>query len=635
LKQQLVIVSAPRSGVDALITVLTTDPNWIKSTELHEFATGGSSEAPAELGEINSELSNEVELHFQGELGLHIPEIAAQYPTAKFVHLTRLPAEGIRSALIGWRSKKFITKHDLPGWWGDSWSFPLVPNWEDLIGLPIPEVTSNQWFTIAEQIIFDLKQLPAERWMAISYEEFLLETATAIEKISTNFGLSWNGKLTKVPISHATDGISSPKIFNRASGEVAEALNTFPARVKNYQEFRTNHVSVNLIEQYREAILEVIKDDNKPAELTLASTGTPFSYQHSASFYEILHSFKSSLAVSTYKSGHLIFVRSDEETTKLNCAFKSFNKPMGIALSGNRFALGTMDSLDTFTNQAALSKLVKTDRINDALFFPRASVNTGDVAIHEMAYGILNGESKLWFINTKFSCLSTLSLDYSFEPVWQPEWITELAPEDRCHLNGLAMVNGKPKYVSALAQTNTQHGWRSLKGTSGLIIDIETNEIVAEGLSMPHSPRWYKNELWILESGKGALAKVNPYSGEVTTIATLPGFTRGLAFVDKFAFIGLSQVRESVFSELPVTKTKDERNCGIWIVDITNGNIVGVLRFDGMVQEIFDVAFMPNMVWPKIETTTELTQSAYVLSDKALKQVKVTSTAAVNKSNEE
>lgn len=626
MNQKLVIVAAPRSGVDALVSTLVTDPNWVRSTEIHNSLNQSDAieqSAPdANSDQITGVVEvDQIELSGQAELSLQIAQIHETYPDAKFIYLTRTPLEGIRSTLIGWRSKKFVTHTDLAGWWGDPWSFVLVPNWQDLIGLPIPEVAGNQWFTISEQIIFDLKQLPESSWLAVGYEELLLETETAINKITSAFGLTWQGSITKIPITHATDGVTSVKVLNRSNTEVGEYLAKVPTRVASYQEFRANHIAPEILERYRTELTTEVANDQQPTEVTRASAGTPFSYQHSASFAQLLAKAKASLAVSTYKSGHLIFVRADQEDNKLNCAFKSFNKPMGIAVAGNRLALGTMDHLVSFTNQPALAQKVKSERVNDALYFPRASVNTGDIAIHEMAYGMENDQAKLWFINTKFSCLCTLDLDYSFEPVWRPEWITELAPEDRCHLNGLAMVNGKPKYVSALAKTNEKHGWRDLKGTSGLIIDVETNEVITEGLSMPHSPKWYRNELWILESGKGTLAKVNPYSGDVTTIATLPGFTRGLAFLDKYAFIGLSQVRESVFSELPVTQTKDERNCGVWIVDITNGQIVGMLKFEGAVQEIFDVALLPNAAWPRIETNTELTQSAYVLSPKGLAQV--------------
>jgi uncharacterized protein (TIGR03032 family) len=183
------------------------------------------------------------------------------------------------------------------------------------------------------------------------------------------------------------------------------------------------------------------------------------------------------------------------------------------------------------------------------------------------------------------------------------------------------MVNGKPKFVTALSQTDTAFGWRESKGTSGLIVDIEADRIVVDGLSMPHSPRWYQDQLWVLESGKGALCRIDLDSGQVDTIATLPGFTRGLAFIGKYALIGLSQVRETVFKNLPVTETKQERNAGVWIVDTTTGETVGILKFDGVVSEVFDVSVIPNSKTATVIGHSELTSFSYTLSPEAIGQL--------------
>lgn len=185
----------------------------------------------------------------------------------------------------------------------------------------------------------------------------------------------------------------------------------------------------------------------------------------------------------------------------------------------------------------------------------------------------------------------------------------------------MAMVDGRPRYLSALSRTDTANGWREHKGTSGVIIDITNDEVIAEGLSMPHSPRWHDGRLWVLESGKGTLGTVDLSTGKTTTVATLPGFTRGLSFIGRYALIGLSQVRESVFKDLPVTKTAAERNAGVWVVDTQAGAIVGLLKFDGVVQEIFDVQVLPGVTWPLLIDSGELTQNAFVLPPEALAQV--------------
>jgi uncharacterized protein (TIGR03032 family) len=187
----------------------------------------------------------------------------------------------------------------------------------------------------------------------------------------------------------------------------------------------------------------------------------------------------------------------------------------------------------------------------------------------------------------------------------------------------LAVVGGQPKYVTCLGETDAAGGWRANKKDGGLLLDVESGEIVLRGLSMPHSPRWYQNQLWLLESGEGTLARVDRDAGTWETVASLPGFTRGIDFHQHYAFIGLSQVRESaVFSGLPITDRPQERNCGVWVVDLRNGKTVGMLRFQGSVQEIFAVQVLPRIRFPELLTDDEtLLASSFMLPSEFLKQV--------------
>jgi uncharacterized protein (TIGR03032 family) len=248
---------------------------------------------------------------------------------------------------------------------------------------------------------------------------------------------------------------------------------------------------------------------------------------------------------------------------------------------------------------------------HDAVFVPRTTHQTGDIRIHDVAWA---GE-ELWAVNTRFSCLVTFDGVNSFVPRWTPPWVTALAAEDRCHLNGLAVVEDRVRYVTALGTTDTAGGWRPGKARGGVLVDVETDEVVASGLSMPHSPRWYRDRLWVLESGEGTLATVDVRTGEVSTVAELPGFTRGLAFAGRYAFVGLSQVREATtFGGLPLTGRLEDRQCGVWIVDIETGRVMGFVRFEDKVQEIFDVALLPGLSFPEIlEPHAEELLTAYVV----------------------
>jgi uncharacterized protein (TIGR03032 family) len=181
------------------------------------------------------------------------------------------------------------------------------------------------------------------------------------------------------------------------------------------------------------------------------------------------------------------------------------------------------------------------------------------------------------------------------------------------------------RYVTALGATDTATGWRPNKAKGGVLMDVPTGEIIAAELSMPHSPRWYDDKLWVLESGAGALSIVDPATGKLTTVASLPGFTRGLDFLGPLAFIGLSQVRETaVFSGIPITERlqPEERACGVWIVDIRNGQTVAFLRFESGVQEIFAVQVLPFRFPELLPDDHDLVASSYVLPDAAMPEVR-------------
>lgn len=343
----------------------------------------------------------------------------------------------------------------------------------------------------------------------------------------------------------------------------------------------------------------------------------PLRSVHTTNLPEILDRFGISLAVSTYQAGRVIFVRNDNG--QLNTHFRNFHKPMGIATYQNELTIGGANTVWYYRNVSAVAPKAEPQGRHDACYLPRRIHVTGDIDIHEMAYDV---EGQLWLVNTRFGVLCTLDPDHSFNPVWRPRFVSALAPEDRCHLNGLALVNGRPRYVTALGETNSAGGWRENKKNGGLLIDIRKNNILLRGLSMPHSPRWYNNQLWVLESGEGSLARVDLAARTWQTVAQLPGFTRGIDFVGPLAFIGLSQVRESaVFSGIPLIERLAERVCGVWVVNWQTGETLAFLRFEEGVQEIFAVQVLPARFPEMLEWDDPLLMTSYVVPDTALKDV--------------
>ena len=338
---------------------------------------------------------------------------------------------------------------------------------------------------------------------------------------------------------------------------------------------------------------------------------------HTTSFPQLLNELGASLLVTTYQAGKLVIVRADGD--QLNTHFRAMEKPMGLALDGGRLAVGTARHITEFRNVPAVAAKLPPAGKHDACFLPRNAHVTGDIDIHEMAW---EGD-ELWFVNTRFSCLCTTDADHSFVPRWRPPFVSALAPEDRCHLNGMALVDGRPKYVTALGTTDTAAGWRANKARGGVLLDVDSGEPILTGLSMPHSPRLFNGNLWLLESGDGSIGTVDAARGTFHKLAEVPGFTRGLDFCGKVAFVGLSQVRESaVFSGIPITQRLNERICGVWAVHIETGQILAFLQFEDAVQEIFAVQVVPNSRFPDlINEDNDIIGTTYVLPDEALRQV--------------
>ena len=320
----------------------------------------------------------------------------------------------------------------------------------------------------------------------------------------------------------------------------------------------------------------------------------------------MLEQLGSSILVSTYQTGKLITARHDRGV--VNTHFRDFARPMGLAVAPGRIAIGTRAEVLDYRNFPEVAAKIQPPGRHDACFVPRNKHFTGDIRIHEIAFA----QGELWIAATNFSCLATLDAEHSFVPRWKPPFISELTSEDRCHLNGLCVIDDKVRYVTALGETDEAGGWRENKADGGILIDVESSETVLTGLSMPHSPRWHDGKMWVLESGKGTLSVADLDAGTTETVAELPGFTRGLLFAGGVAFIGLSQVRETAtFGGLPLMERLDERLCGVWAVDPQSGNTVGFLRFEELVQEVFDVALLPGLRYPEIaeEGSDAATQS--------------------------
>lgn len=307
---------------------------------------------------------------------------------------------------------------------------------------------------------------------------------------------------------------------------------------------------------------------------------------------------KCSLACTSYKTGKL-FLIGVMKTGALSFHQRNFDQAMGLWTdpTSQSIYLGTLFQIWRFEN--ILRKGEIANHNHDRCYVPRQSFLTGNVWAHDLT---VDADGRIVFVNTAYSCLAVTDPVHSFRPLWKPPFISELAKEDRCHLNGLCMDAGHPRYVTAVSRSNVQAGWRENRGDGGLIVDVANDTILTEGLSMPHSPRLYREDLYALDAGRGNLCRIDRVTGALEPIAFCPGFLRGLAFHNNNAIVGLSLPRDMSFAGLELDAALKSRDaepwCGLQIISLQSGETVEWLRIKGEVDELYDVAVLPKVRCP-------------------------------------
>ena len=321
----------------------------------------------------------------------------------------------------------------------------------------------------------------------------------------------------------------------------------------------------------------------------------PFEARPDPGFSRWLAESRGTVAVSTYQAGMLAFFSWNGEA--ISVFLRRFEKVMGLDWDGTRLLLATRHALWVYANSRVLAHRFREPGRYDALYLPRVSYAYPDLHIHDVALGT----DGIWMVNTRFNCLARPSNEHTFEPLSRPRFITDLVPEDRCHLNGLAMRDGRPAYVSALAETNAAGAWRDHKVSGGVVIDCDSGEVVTRGLAMPHSPRLHRGSLYILNSGAGELLRIDPARGTTEVVCRLDGYLRGLAFSGPHALIGLCQARETqIFGGMPVEIAHDRLKCGLAVVDLRSGERVGLLEITSGCTELFDIRMLAGQLRPAI-----------------------------------
>jgi uncharacterized protein (TIGR03032 family) len=325
----------------------------------------------------------------------------------------------------------------------------------------------------------------------------------------------------------------------------------------------------------------------------------PFSCSYTTQLPELMQNLCATIAISTYQAGKLVLI-SPQNSESFSILPRSFAKPMGMELQDNRLVLATKDEVIIFENSTELAKYYPNKpNYYDNLYVPRATFYTGQVDMHDVAFG----KEGIWAVNTSFSCLCLVNGFYNFIPKWQPPFISELVSEDRCHLNGLVLENGVPRFISGLGQTNSPQGWRGNIVAGGFLWDLQTNKPILENLPMPHSPILYKNELYMLLSASGELIKIDILNKSYKVIKNLNGFCRGLDIYGDYLFVGMSKLRKnsSTFAKLPFAEKADW--AGIKVIHLPTAAFVGEIQFQTSVDEIYSVKIFPNSLKTNVLNT--------------------------------
>lgn len=352
--------------------------------------------------------------------------------------------------------------------------------------------------------------------------------------------------------------------------------------------------------------------DLDDSELAAASdVANTFSVKYCERFAPLLKAMNASLLLSSYSANSLV-VLSSSDGVEIQVTSVFVPRLLGIALNAKQdeltlAAYGQLLQYRRVENPSAHKALNEVAKNSDTIFVPSSSVVTGFLNTHDMVYTADN----LLFVNSSFSCIAAVRAGKSFAPIWQPPFISELKPEDRCHLNGMALENGQPAFISSFTTSDKPNSWRSKNSFTGIIMRVMDNQIVADGLSLPHTPRLHQGKLYFCESGAGKLWCIdNPYADNreemrLTCVGEYPGFTRGLKCLGDLALLGLSRLRPAKDgsernTDMPLLNKLDDIASGVLAIDLRSGEVVAQLQFSDDVAQIYDLELLADSVNPHI-----------------------------------
>lgn len=323
----------------------------------------------------------------------------------------------------------------------------------------------------------------------------------------------------------------------------------------------------------------------------------PFHVTYSGNLGAWMTHFNVSLAFTTYTAGKVVLI-GPGLAGNIAVSERNFGHAMALRATETGLYLSTKHQVWRFENGLeAGCQLDGWDRV----YMPRRCDVTGAVDVHDIH---IDKNGRLLVAVTLYNCLAELDGRGSFSPVWRPAFISEIANEDRCHFNGFCLEEGEAAYATVIGASNVEAGWRDMRADGGLVIDIRSDQVVAEGLAMPHTPRMHRGELYILEAGSGWFGRIDRKAGTFERLAWFPGFLRGLSFHGDHAVIGLSKPRNKIFSGLLLDEELRRRGrdpeCAVYVVRLSDGEVRHALSITGSVEELYDTAVLPGTRQPML-----------------------------------
>ena len=267
-ERPLFIVSAPRAGSTLLFETLSRFPQlWTTAKESHETIEGipelhpaahnyssnclGAADATPEIALTLKERFTEQLQNRQGKLfldvprdqrptsvrflektpknSLRIPFLKAIFPEARFIYLYRDPKQNVSSIIEGWRSRRFVSYRQVPGWPFQEWSFLLAPGWSNLEDYSIAKIATHQWKSANSYIMKDLKNIPAQDWCFVRYSDLVADPKKIINHISKFAQLEWDEEIEQMvsralPVSHMSVSAPSPDKWRKNMQEINRIL---------------------------------------------------------------------------------------------------------------------------------------------------------------------------------------------------------------------------------------------------------------------------------------------------------------------------------------------------------------------------------------------------------------------------